>query len=116
MMKFFILFISFNKLLSISLSYGQFQRPQLNYKIESNNNNNNLEQYKQCQQYDALYQILKAIFKNPSTHIEFTVEGNKPTLNIKYNVEDAVKYHYTPALNNPTTTKYTTSTEPFLLN
>ena len=81
-MKFLILFISINKLLSVPID--QFQIPQVNHKIESYNN---LEKYKQQQAYNTFYQILKTILKNPSMQIEITFDNNS----IIYE-EDNIKY------------------------
>ena len=72
MMKFLILFISINKLLCVPIY--QFQKSQLNHKMESYNY---LEQYKMQQIYDALYQIFKNILKNSLSHI--VVEENTST-------------------------------------
>ena len=82
MMKFLILFISINKLLSVPID--QFQKCQLNYKMESYNY---LEKYKQQQACNNFYQILKTILKNPSMQIEITFDNNS----IIYE-EDNIKY------------------------
>ena len=82
MMKFLILFISINKLLSVPID--QFQKPQVNHKIESYDY---LEQYKIPQIYDALYQIFKNILKNPLAHI--VVKENTPSTTEPNDVEDA---------------------------
>ena len=80
MMKFLILFISINKLLCVPIY--QFQKSQLNHKMESYNY---LEQYKMQQIYDALYQIFKNILKNPLTHI--VVKENTPSTTEPYDAE-----------------------------
>ena len=83
MMKFLILFISINKLLSVPID--QFPKPQVN-KIESYNY---LEQYKMQKIFDALYQIFKNILKNPLTHIGVKENTPNTTTTEPYDDDDA---------------------------